>query len=90
MAQIGFGTYRITDLDPEHIESLRVAFENGITIVDTSSNYMAGGAERAIAKAMFELDDDKKEAIKITSKFGYIQGALLEEIKDKEYKEIVE
>ncbi len=90
MAQIGFGTYRVTDLDPEHVESLRAAFDSGITVIDTSSNYMAGGAERAIGKAMFELDDDKKDAIKITSKFGYIQGTQLEAVKSKNYSEIVE
>ena len=90
MAQIGFGTYRVTDLDPEHVEALRVAFDTGITLVDTSTNYMAGGAERAIAKAMFDLPDDKKDAIKIVSKFGYIQNTLIEYVKKKEFKEVVE
>ena len=29
MAKIGFGTYRISDLNPEHIQAIRTAVEEG-------------------------------------------------------------
>ncbi len=95
MSNFAFGTYRISDLNPQHIEALKEAIDSGITMIDTSSNYMDGGAERAIALAFREFDDDKKEQVEIVSKFGYIQGSTLLDYKEnsssKEYAdEVVE
>ncbi|MEK6658360.1 MAG: aldo/keto reductase [Campylobacterota bacterium] len=77
MSNFAFGTYRISDLNPQHIEALKEAIESGITMIDTSSNYMDGGAERAIALAFREFDDYKRDEIEIVGKFGYIQGTNL-------------
>lgn len=77
MSNFAFGTYRVSDLNPQHIEALKEAIESGITLIDTSSNYMDGGAERAVAFAMRLVDSDIKNEVEILSKFGYIQGSSL-------------
>ncbi|QFR42618.1 aldo/keto reductase [Sulfurimonas xiamenensis] len=82
MSNFAFGTYRISDINPQHIQALKEAIESGITMIDTSSNYMDGGAERAIATAFRELDEDKRDEIEVVSKFGYIQGANLKAYKE--------
>jgi aryl-alcohol dehydrogenase-like predicted oxidoreductase len=88
MSNFAFGTYRITDLNPQHIEALKEAISSGITMIDTSTNYMDGGAERAIALAFREYED-KIQDIEIVSKFGYIQGSNLENYKDATSEDIV-
>ena len=90
MSNFAFGTYRISDYNPQHIEALRLAIESGITMIDTSSNYMDGGAQRAIALAFKEFDDDKKDEIEIVSKFGYIQNSNLKRHKETPFEEVVE
>ncbi len=89
MSNFAFGTYRISDYNPQHIEALREAISSGITMIDTSSNYMDGGAERAIALAMRAFDDEVKSKIEIISKFGYIQGSNLETHKEEPFEEVV-
>ncbi|MDD3476026.1 MAG: aldo/keto reductase [Sulfurimonas sp.] len=81
MSNFAFGTYRISDLNPQHIQALKEAIEAGITLIDTSSNYMDGGAERAIALAMRLAESDIKNEVEIVSKFGYIQGSSLHEYR---------
>ncbi|MFT5836133.1 MAG: aryl-alcohol dehydrogenase-like predicted oxidoreductase [Sulfurimonas sp.] len=90
MSNFAFGTYRISDYNPQHIEALKEAIEAGITMIDTSSNYMDGGAERAIALAFREFDEDVKSNVEIVSKFGYIQGANMDRHKDDAFEEVVE
>jgi len=82
MSNFAFGTYRISDVNLQHIESLKEAIRSGITMIDTSSNYMDGGAERAIALAFSEFDDSIKDEVEVVSKFGYIQGSSLESYKE--------
>lgn len=82
MSNFAFGTYRISDINPQHIEALKEAIESGVEMIDTSSNYMDGGAERAIAIAFREFDEDKKDQVEIVSKFGYIQGTNLLNYKE--------
>ena len=81
MSNFAFGTYRISDINPLHVQSIKEAVESGVKIIDTSPNYMNGGAERAIAAALDQIDEDKRESLEIISKFGYIQGSLLSEYK---------
>jgi aryl-alcohol dehydrogenase-like predicted oxidoreductase len=89
--RIGFGTYRITEHNPEHLEALTHALKLGVNLIDTSSNYMNGEAECAIAKVFATLSSEVTDKVEIVSKFGYIQGPLLEEIKANEnkYKNVV-
>lgn len=89
MSNFAFGTYRISDLNPQHIEALKEAIDSGITMIDTSSNYMDGGAERAIALAFHEYED-KKDKVEIVSKYGYIQGSNMQLHKQSPFDDVVE
>lgn len=88
MNKIAFGTYRISEHNLEHIEALKEAIRSGVRLIDTSSNYTDGSAERAIALALREFEELKKE-IKIVSKVGYIQGTNLQEYFDNPFNEVV-
>lgn len=90
MSNFAFGTYRISDQNPQHIASLREAVLSGISMIDTSSNYMDGGAERAIALALSTFDEEIKAEIEIVSKFGYIQNANMQMHKETPFEEVVE
>ena len=90
MSNFAFGTYRISDLNPQHIEALKEAIASGISMIDTSSNYMDGGAERAIALAFREFDDEVKNSVEIVSKFGYIQNSNMQLHKEKAFEDVVE
>jgi len=80
-AQFAFGTYRISDHEPSHIQALVSAVESGVTLIDTSTNYMDGGAERAIAQAFNKLPDEAFANVEVVSKFGYIQGTTMARLK---------
>jgi len=95
MSNFAFGTYRISDYNPQHIQALRDAISSGISMIDTSSNYMDGGAERAIALAFRKFltengDESVKDAVEIVSKVGYIQGSNMDRHKEKPFEEVVE
>lgn len=89
MSSFAFGTYRVTDLNPLHIEALKAALYSGIKLIDTSSNYTDGGAERAIAKALNSIEDEYRD-VEIVSKFGYIQGTNMLLHKENPFEEVVE
>ncbi|MCK9492641.1 MAG: aldo/keto reductase [Sulfurimonas sp.] len=90
MSNFAFGTYRISDYNPQHIQALRDAISSGIRMIDTSSNYMDGGAERAIALAFREFDEGTKDSVEIVSKVGYIQGSNMDRHKEEPFEEVVE
>jgi len=90
MSNFAFGTYRITEQNPLHIQAIRDAVDGGIRLIDTSSNYMDGSAERAIALALQDVDDDKRHNVEILSKFGYIQGTNLLKHKEEPFEDVVE
>ena len=80
--KLAFGTYRTGLDDPEHEAALTLALKEGIRLIDTSTNYMNGDAERLIAKTLESVyGGHKPDDLEIVSKCGYIQGTLLEEIK---------
>ncbi len=90
MSNFAFGTYRVTDQNEQHIQALREAISSGIRLIDTSTNYMDGGAERAIAKALRSFDEETRQEVEIVSKFGYIQGSMLELHKEEPFEDVVE
>jgi len=90
MSNFAFGTYRITDENPLHIQALIHAIDSGITLIDTSTNYMDGASERAVAKALRHFDDETRQRVEIVSKFGYIQGTLLAEHKEEPFEDVIE
>lgn len=90
MSTFAFGTYRVTDQNPLHIEALKEAVEAGIELIDTSTNYTDGGAEKAIGKVLRNFDDSVRSSIKIVSKYGYIQGTNLIEHQKEPVEDVVE
>ena len=78
ISKIGFGSYRIADGNFQHEQALRYALDNGVTLIDTSTNYTGGFSEQLIGKVISNYD---REALTLVSKFGYIQGELLNEVK---------
>lgn len=83
--KLAFGTYRTGLDDPEHKAALTLALKEGIRLIDTSTNYMNGDAERLIAEVINDAyGGHKPDDLEIVSKCGYIQGSLLEEIKKNE------
>ena len=85
MAKIGFGTYRVSERNPEHVQAIKTAVEEGIDLIDTSTNYMDGGAERAIALAFQPMPTKEIEHVEIVSKFGYIQGSTMQRVQEGEH-----
>ena len=76
-AQIGFGTYRIDMHTQEHYQALYKAIENGIKVIDTSSNYTDGESEQVVGNVITDLISEgkiKREDVTIITKGGYIQG----------------
>ncbi|UCN00620.1 aldo/keto reductase [Sulfurimonas sp. SWIR-19] len=90
MSTFAFGTYRVTDENPLHIEALKEAVYAGVELIDTSTNYTDGGAERAIGKVLRSVPDAIRDKIKIVSKYGYIQGSNLLAHKEKPFEDVVE
>ncbi len=90
MSNFAFGTYRITDENPQHIQALIDAIDSGIKLIDTSTNYMDGAAERAIAKSLRTFPEEKRQEVEIVSKFGYIQGSTLTRHKEEPFDDVVE
>lgn len=90
MSDFAFGTYRITEHNPLHIQAIRDALNAGVRLIDTSANYMDGSAERAIALALQGVSDSIAADVEIVSKFGYIQGSNLVKHKEEPFEEVVE
>jgi aryl-alcohol dehydrogenase-like predicted oxidoreductase len=77
ISQVGFGSYRVSLDEKTHEQALRQALQSGINLIDTSSNYGDGGAERLIGRVMAELIDAgeiQREQMVVVSKAGYLQG----------------
>jgi len=88
MSNFAFGTYRITDENPQHIQALIEAIDSGVTLIDTSSNYMYGEAEQLIGEV---LKDKNREEFTIVTKGGYIQGQNMARVKEGwEIEDLVE
>ena len=89
MSSFAFGTYRVSDQNPLHIQALKEALYGGIKLIDTSANYTDGGAERAIAKALNSIENEYRD-VEIVTKFGYIQGTNMQLHKQNPYEDVVE
>lgn len=77
ISQVGFGSYRVTLGEKSHEQALRFALTNGINLIDSSSNYGDGGAERLIGRVLTEQIDAgelQREQMVVVSKAGYLQG----------------
>lgn len=77
VCQIGFGAYRIDNDNDNHYKALTYALQNGINLIDTSSNYANGRSEQLIGRVLQELvknGEIERKAIVVVSKVGYLQG----------------
>lgn len=75
--RFGFGGYRVDNRVNEHLNALTKAILNGITLIDTSTNYSEGGSEILIGNVINDLTGSgkiKREDVTIVTKAGYIQG----------------
>ncbi len=88
VSPFGFGSYRISETEPAHIEALKKALESGINLIDTSSNYGdgSGGAEKLIGQILedqFRIGKIERSEIVLVTKVGYVQGKNLTEAKSR-------
>jgi aryl-alcohol dehydrogenase-like predicted oxidoreductase len=77
VSQAGFGCYRVDETDPAHEKSLRKALLSGINLIDTSSNYGDGGAEKLVGEVLEDIvssGEIARESTIVVSKVGYLQG----------------
>lgn len=81
MANIAFGTQRISVHNPQHIQALKEAIRSGITMIDTSCSYLNGDAHRAIALAFREFEDSVRQNVEIVSKFNIKDKSVLEHLE---------
>ncbi|MDP4199621.1 MAG: aldo/keto reductase [Bacteroidota bacterium] len=80
----GFGSYRVDHRVASHRAALAKAIRMGVNLIDTSSNYAGGNAERLIGEVLAGLVKQgltKRDEMVVISKGSYIQGALFEEIQ---------
>jgi hypothetical protein len=86
-SRLGFGCYRVDDETPEHREALIQAILGGVTLIDTSTNYMDGDSERLVGSVLAELTRDgrlPRSEVVVVSKIGYLQGRNLALAKERE------
>jgi len=83
---IGFGTYRVgfdeqTGGYPDCCQALYQALQAGVNLVDTSSNYTDGQAERLVGqvlKDVFQQGLVNRDQVVVITKAGYVQGQQLQ------------
>ncbi|MES2857055.1 MAG: aldo/keto reductase [Bdellovibrionota bacterium] len=86
VSRIGFGCYRVHQFEPDHREALKEALLGGVNLIDTSTNYTDGSAERLVGDVLNELITNggvKREEIVIVTKAGYVQGTALREARER-------
>lgn len=88
MATFAFGTQRISQYNPLHIQALKEAIKSGVNLIDTSIEYLDGSALRAIAIAFRELDHELTKDISIVSKFSFKEDGDVAKSLDLTLKEL--
>ena len=83
--QLGYGSYRVYSDNKIHRESLLVALQSGVNLIDTSSNFTYGESEKMIGMVLSEMRSrSSKDHFILVSKVGYLQGPALQEIRRME------
>lgn len=83
----GFGCYRVDDAIPEHHQALEFALENGINLIDTSSNYANGGSEKLVGNVLKKLvlrNRNTRDETLVVTKGGYLQADNLKDAIERE------
>ncbi len=86
VSRVGFGCYRVHEFEPDHREALKSALLSGVNLIDTSTNYTDGSAERLvgdITRELFDAEQLEREEIVIVTKVGYVQGTNLKEARER-------
>lgn len=86
VSRVGFGCYRVHEFEPDHRDALRQALLSGVNLIDTSTNYTDGSAERLvgdITRELFDSEQIQREEIVIVTKIGYVQGSNLKEARER-------
>ena len=89
VSKVGFGCYRVHEFEPDHREALKAALRGGCNLIDTSSNYTDGSAERLVGEITSELilaGEIKREELVIVTKAGYVQGKNMADAKARAAK----
>ncbi|MCI5071837.1 aldo/keto reductase [bacterium] len=84
VSKLGFGTYRVDARVKTHEQALSYALDQGVNLIDTSSNYMHGYSEQLIGQVIhgkIKKGQLKRQDCVIVSKAGYVQGETLEKTK---------
>ena len=87
-SRLGFGCYRLDAVTLAHEEALQHALQNGINLIDTSTNYGDGESEQLVGRVLQKFFIDKKntrEEIVVVSKAGYVQGQNLKLAVEREH-----
>ena len=75
----GFGCYRVDEQHEHHRQALQLAIQSGVNLIDTSTNYTDGAAERLVGDVLTQMVDQnmiQRSQMVVVSKLGYIQGAV--------------
>ncbi|MFC2094272.1 aldo/keto reductase [Bacteroidota bacterium] len=83
----GFGCYRVDDSVEEHHLALEYALNNGINLIDTSSNYSNGESEKLVGNVLHKLTSEDRivlDEIILVTKAGYLQGDNLTSASERE------
>jgi aryl-alcohol dehydrogenase-like predicted oxidoreductase len=83
MGHVAIGTYRFGLKAKSHKEALILALQNGVKLIDTSSNYTNGESETLIGNVLSEYPEFNPVVV---TKAGYIQGENLDILKELENK----
>jgi uncharacterized protein YyaL (SSP411 family)/aryl-alcohol dehydrogenase-like predicted oxidoreductase len=80
-SSLGFGGYRIVEHDADHRAALAAALQDGVNVIDTSTNYGGGSSETLVGQVLSTLvasDAIARDEIIVISKVGYVQGSDLD------------
>ena len=58
--------------DAESVRALRVAFDAGVTLIDTAPTYGTGHSERMVGRALTTLPPTQRDAVVVATKFGLV------------------
>lgn len=86
VSRLGFGCYRVHEFEPENRQALRDALLGGVNLIDTSTNYTDGSAERLVGDVTRELIEAgllSREEFVVVTKAGYVQGTAMREAKER-------
>lgn len=93
MANIAFGTQKISIHNLQHIQALKEAISSGVTLIESSLEFSDATSLQAIALAFRELDESFIEDVEVVVKFSYKEQEGIEEqlnnaLSDLEVKKI--